>query len=238
MLDVMHMDNLLSGSLDFVSGCDNCTDMIMSVRRAQQELTHQYMGGCEECCSRDYPDDPVPSPDCGWRMSCHTRWSLWSGLQAAASRHWPPGRQGTPASSCHHHHVIIIMSSLSCHHVWHLSSVCYLLDHDTPEGSVRPAHYGHPETGRGAGDLHVAHLALQDRQPGDACNNNNENLKLKTEWYGQICDSKKFEFYFDLWWLFSLDVYLLTFTFILKRCTFNRAFCELKENDKDKWSLL
>ncbi len=139
------------------------SDMIMSWERKQlTQLTHQYIRGCEECLSRDYPDDPVPSPDCGWRMSCHTRWSLWSGLQAAASRHWPPGRQGTPASSCHH--------------VWHLSYVCYLLDHDTPERGVRPAHYGDPETRRGAGDLHVAHLALQDRQPGDACNNNDNAM--------------------------------------------------------------
>ena len=118
-----------------------------------------------------------------------------------------------------HHHVIMC----------HLSYVCYLLDHDTPEGGVRPAHYGDPETGRGAGDLHVAHLALQDRQPGDACNNNHNAMS-------KSLIQRNLILILILIYDDSL-VFLCTFLLLLlffKRCTSNRAFCELKENDKDK----
>ena len=65
-----------------------------------------------------------------------------------------------------------------CHKRRHLVLILsHLLDHDTSERGVGPAHNGDPQTGRGAGDLHVGHLALQDRQPRDACNDDNNKLQ-------------------------------------------------------------
>ena len=52
--------------------------------------------------------------------------------------------------------------------------VSHLLDHDTPQWSVSPAHNGDPQAGGGAGNLHMWHLTLQDWQPGDACNDDND----------------------------------------------------------------
>ena len=226
MLDVMHMDNLLSGSLDFVSGCDNCTDMIMSVRRAQQELTHQYMGGCEECCSRDYPDDPVPSPDCGWRMSCHTRWSLWSGLQAAASRHWPPVRQGTPASSCHH----VIMCDIP-----HMSLTSWTTTQR--RGVSAPPTMVTPRLAevRGISTWLTSPSRIGSRVM-PATTMRTWNWKRNDMSKSTIQRNSNFLIYDDP--LVLMCTFSLILLFLNSVLLTERAFCELKENDKDKWSLL
>ena len=45
-----------------------------------------------------------------------------------------------------------------------------LLDHDTAERRVWPAHDGHAQTRARPRDLHMGHLALQYWQSGDTCN--------------------------------------------------------------------
>ena len=75
------------------------------------------------------------------------------------------------------HNEIIICHKKSKCVIRHCNVSSHLLDHDTSERGVGPAHNGDPQTGRGAGDLHVGHLALQDGQPGDACNDDNNKLQ-------------------------------------------------------------